>query len=46
VPDAVNNAVNVFTKSQLSKSGSQPPAFNIGGSATGLNWPWAVAIEP
>jgi hypothetical protein len=45
VPDAVNNAVNGFTESQLTKSGSQPPVFNIAGSATGLNWPWAVAIE-
>jgi hypothetical protein len=44
VPNAVNNVVNGFTKSQLTESGSQSPVFNIGGSATGLNWPWAVAI--
>ncbi len=46
VPNGVNNMVNVFTKSQLTKSGPQPPVFNIAGSATGLNWPWAVAIWP
>jgi hypothetical protein len=45
-PNAVNNEVNVFTKDQLAKSGSQQPAFNISGSATGLNWPWGVAIWP
>ncbi len=44
VPNAANNAVIGFTKNQLTKSGSQPPVFNIAGSATGLNWPWAVAI--
>ena len=46
VPDAVNNAVIGFTKGELVKSSSQPPVFDIGGSATGLNWPWAIAIEP
>ena len=46
VPNAVNNTVNGFTKSQLTESGSQSPVFNIAGSATGLNWPWAVAIWP
>jgi len=46
VPNAGNSTVVGFTKSQLAKSGSPTPAFNIAGSATGLNWPWAVAIEP
>jgi hypothetical protein len=46
VPNAVNNAVNVFAKNELTKSGSQRPVYNIIGSATGLNWPWAVAIWP
>ncbi len=46
VPNAVNNVVIGFTKSQLAESGSQAPVFNISGPATGLNWPWAVAIWP
>ncbi len=46
VPDAGNNAVVEFKKSQLARSGSPAPALTIAGPATGLNWPWAVAIEP
>ena len=46
VPNAGANAVIGFTTSQLGKSGSPPPTFDITGLGTGLNWPWAVAIEP
>jgi hypothetical protein len=35
-----------FTKAELAKSGSLPPSLTIAGPATGLNWPWAVVIEP
>jgi len=45
VPTAVNGVLG-FTKDQLAKSGSPTPTFDIVGPATGLNWPWAVAIEP
>lgn len=46
VPNSGNNTVVEFTKSQLAMSGSPAPALTIAGPATGLNWPWAVAIEP
>jgi DNA-binding beta-propeller fold protein YncE len=46
VPNAGHNAVIEFAKSQLAKSGSQRPAKVIAGTATGLNWPWSVAVEP
>jgi hypothetical protein len=46
VPNAGRNAVVEFTKAQLSKSGSPPPAVTIAGAGSKLNWPWAVAIEP
>jgi hypothetical protein len=46
VPNAGANTVIGFTRSQLARSGSPPFAFKIAGSATGLNWPWAVATEP
>ena len=39
-------AVVEFTKAQLGKSGSPTPAVTIVGPDTGLNNPWAVAIEP
>jgi hypothetical protein len=45
VPTAVNGVLG-FTKNQLVKSGSPTPTFDIVGRSTGLNWPWAVAIEP
>lgn len=35
-----------FTKVQVAKSGSPAPAVTIAGPSTGLNNPWAVAIEP
>jgi hypothetical protein len=35
-----------FTKVQLAKSGAVAPARTISGPATGLNYPFAVAIEP
>jgi hypothetical protein len=45
VPTVVNGVLG-FTKAQLAHSGSPTPTFDIVGPATGLNWPWAVAIEP
>ncbi|MGO9965420.1 MAG: hypothetical protein ACLPUG_18610 [Acidimicrobiales bacterium] len=46
VPNAGTNAIFEFAKAQLAKSGFRAPAENIAGPATGLNWPWALAIEP
>ena len=46
VPTEVQNSVADYTNAQLTKSGSPIPAATISGPATGLNWPWAVAIEP
>jgi hypothetical protein len=45
-PNGATNAVVEFTKSQLAKSGSPAPARTISGAATGLNFPWAVTVEP
>jgi hypothetical protein len=42
----MENSVVEYTEAQLTKSGSPVPAVTITGPATGLNWPWAVAIEP
>ena len=39
-------AVVEFTKAQLTRSGSPKPTVTIAGPHTGLNGPWAVAIEP
>ena len=39
-------AVAEFNKAQLARSGSPTPAVTIAGPDTGLNNPWAVAIEP
>ena len=39
-------AVAEFAKGQLARSGSPKPAVTITGPDTGLNNPWAVAIEP
>ena len=46
VPNAGANAMVELSKAQLAKSGSPEPARIIAGPATGLNWPWFVAIEP
>jgi ligand-binding sensor domain-containing protein len=46
VPNASAEAVVELTKAQLAKSGSPVPARIIAGPATGLNWPWSLAIEP
>jgi ligand-binding sensor domain-containing protein len=46
VPNAGTGADFEFTKSQLARSGSPAPAKTISGPATGLNWPWAVTVEP
>jgi hypothetical protein len=46
VPNAGAEAVGELTKAQLAKSGSPVPARIIAGPATGLNWPWSLAIEP
>ncbi|HXW80066.1 MAG TPA: hypothetical protein VEJ84_11250 [Acidimicrobiales bacterium] len=40
------NTVVEYTKAQLAKSGSPVPAVTIARPATGLNWPWAVGVEP
>jgi hypothetical protein len=44
--DPGHESVVELTKAQLAKSGSQAPAKAIAGPATGLNWPWSIAIEP
>jgi hypothetical protein len=44
--DPAGFSVLEFTRAQLAKSGSPTPALTIAGPATGLNSPWAVAIEP
>jgi len=46
VPNTGDNAVVEFAKAQLAKSGSQRPAKDIAGPATGLNSPWSIAVEP
>ncbi|MGD0441009.1 MAG: hypothetical protein ABSB52_10335 [Acidimicrobiales bacterium] len=46
VPNAGADAVVELTKAQLAESGSPTPARIIAGPATGLNWPWSLAIEP
>jgi hypothetical protein len=46
VTDPGNESVVELTKAQLAKSGSPAPAKAIAGAATGLNWPWSIAIEP
>lgn len=46
VPNAEANTVVEFARAQLVKSGLPSPVVTIAGPATGLNWPWAVAIEP
>ena len=46
VPDAEANTLVEFARRQLVKSGFPSPVVTISGPATGLNWPWAVAIEP
>ena len=46
VPSAQDEAVVEFTKAQLAKSGAPTPARTFFGPATGLSWPWAVAVEP
>jgi hypothetical protein len=46
VTDAGNTGVVEFAKAQLAKSGSPKPSKVISGPATGLNWPWSIAIEP
>ncbi len=35
-----------FTKAQLAKSGAPTAVRTVFGPATGLSWPWAVAVEP
>ncbi|HXW79948.1 MAG TPA: hypothetical protein VEJ84_10640, partial [Acidimicrobiales bacterium] len=44
VPSAGRNSVIEFARAKLTKSGSLTPSLTITGPATGLNWPWAVAI--
>jgi hypothetical protein len=44
-PHADAGTVVEYTKAELAKSGSPALALTIAGPATGLNWPWAVAIE-
>jgi hypothetical protein len=46
VPSAQDEAVVEFTRPQLAKSGAPTPARTVFGPATGLSWPWAVAVEP
>ncbi len=46
VPSAGKNSVIEFSRTELNKSGSLRPSLSIAGPATGLNWPWAVVIEP
>jgi hypothetical protein len=46
VTDPGNESVVELSKAQLAKSGSPAPAKAIDGPATGLNWPWSIAIEP
>jgi hypothetical protein len=46
VPSAQDEAVVEFTKAQLANSGTPTPTRAIFGSATGLSWPWALAVEP
>jgi hypothetical protein len=46
VPNAGAEAMVDLTKAQLAKSGSPVSARIIVGRATGLNWPWSLAIEP
>jgi hypothetical protein len=46
VPNAGTNALFEYTAAQLAKSGSPMPTRTIAGPATGLNWVWAVAVEP
>lgn len=46
VPNAGANTVVEFARGQLVKSGLPSPVVTIAGPATGLDWPWAVAIEP
>jgi hypothetical protein len=46
VPNSGSNAVVELTKAQLAKSGSPVPARIITGSATGLSFPWSLAVEP
>jgi hypothetical protein len=46
VPSPGENLLVEFAKAQLAKSGSPTPARIIVGPATGLKYPWAVAVEP
>jgi hypothetical protein len=46
VPNAGADEVVELTKAQLTRSGSPVPARTITGPATGLNWPWSLAVEP
>jgi hypothetical protein len=46
VPYMADKTVAGFTKAELSKSGSPAPHVAIVGPKTGLNWPWAVTVEP
>jgi hypothetical protein len=46
VPNAGADEVVELTKAQLARSGSPVPARTITGPATGLNWPWSLAVEP
>ena len=46
VPSVGKNSVIEFSRTELNKAGSLRPSLSIAGPATGLNWPWAVVIEP
>jgi len=46
VANTGGNTVVEYSKSQLARSGSPTPVRTILGSATGLNYPMGVAVEP